>query len=409
MYIRDEMTTTATPVGYIVGLDTWRSALMLGGVILHGSIGLPPLGLFVAIDIISQTFRMGAFFGIAGVLTAIALAKRTPGLWLRRRLVQLGFPLAFGLFVISPFIWLMRTAAGDTAPTDALFNWYHLWFLAGLIAYSVIIYALIRLRLDGALEAHIVDLIERRIARPSTVLLFTAVTSAVLFGVAPSIMAATMSESTFAAFRTLQLIAGYLPMFFLGYFVGRIPELKSLLLNQSGSAIFIASMVILTYTIWFAFIAPNANSAFVVVGTADLRFVAAAVCPPAAFVLILRSALRVRSIPTLVQRVSAASYTIYLLHLPLAVLINISLRAFSANVYVAYITSVISSALTSFAFHNLVVARSSILLFVLNGKVKHRTQMNAKVGTLSSYQDGDGGTKAVAGNPPTYHTGNGSQ
>ncbi|MGW8281000.1 hypothetical protein ACWGK7_16075 [Sphingomonas aurantiaca] len=73
------MTETTPPVGYIIGLDTWRAALMLGGVVLHGSIGLPALGLFVAIDMISQTFRMGTFFGIAGILTAIALAKRAPG------------------------------------------------------------------------------------------------------------------------------------------------------------------------------------------------------------------------------------------------------------------------------------------------------------------------------------------
>ena len=371
------MAKSAPPVGYIIGLDAWRAALILGGIILHGSIGLPPLGLFGAIDIISQTFRMGAFFGIAGVLTAISLAKRTPSIWLRRRLVQLGFPLAFGLFVLSPSIWLMRTAAGDTAATGMLFNWYHLWFLAALIAYSIVIYAMIRLRLDRTLQACIVDLIERRLVLSSTVLLFTAVMSAVLFGIAPTIMAAAMSESAFAAFRTLQLVAGYLPMFLLGYLVGRIPELKSLLLNQPASAIRITAVVASSYLIWFALIAPNANSAFVAMGTADLRFVAASLCPPAAFVLILRSALRVRSVPALVQHVSAASYTIYLLHLPLVVLINLSLRAFLINTYVTYITSVICSALISFALHERVVVRSSILLVVLNGKVIGRPVIHA--------------------------------
>lgn len=186
-----------------------------------------------------------------------------------------------------------------------------------------------------------------------------------------------MSESTFAAFRTLQLVAGYLPMFLLGYLVGRIPELKSLLLNQPASAIRITAVVASSYLIWFALIAPNANSAFVAMGTADLRFLAASLCPPAAFVLILRSALRVRSVPALVQRVSAASYTIYLLHLPLVVLINLSLRAVLVNTYVTYITSVICSALISFAFHECVVVRSSILLVVLNGKVIGRPVIHA--------------------------------
>jgi glucan biosynthesis protein C len=319
------MTETPPPVGYIMGLDTWRAALMLGGVVLHGSIGLPALGLFVAIDMISQTFRMGTFFGIAGILTAIALAKRAPGEWLRRRLVRLGFPLAFGLFILSPFIWLMRTAAGDIAPTDTPFNWYHLWFLAALIAYSTIIYASIRLRLDEALETYFVDLIARKTVRSSTVLLFTAVTSATLFGIAPRIMAATMSDSTFATFRMLQLAAGYLPMFLLGYLVGRVPALKSLLLHQTRTATMIAVAITSSYMIWFALIALYANSAIVASGTADLRFVAAAIGPPAAFVLILRSALRVRSVPALVQRVSAASYTIYVLHLPLVVAINLAL------------------------------------------------------------------------------------
>ena len=391
------MTETTPPVGYIIGLDTWRAALMLGGVVLHGSIGLPALGLFVAIDMISQTFRMGTFFGIAGILTAIALAKRAPGDWLRRRLVRLGFPLAFGLFILSPFIWLMRTAAGDIAATDTLFNWYHLWFLAALIAYSTIIYALIRLRLDEALETYLVDLIARKTVRSSTVLLFTAVTSATLFGIAPRIMAATMSDSTFATFRMLQLAAGYLPMFLLGYLVGRVPALKSLLLHQTRTATMIALAITSSYMIWFGLIAPYAKSAIVAAGTADLRFVAAAIGPPAAFVLILRSALRVRSVPSLVQRVSAASYTIYVLHLPLVVAINLALRDSMVNIYFIYVISVIISASIAFAFHEVIVSRSSILLLVLNGNVKRHMAKNARIGASISHQNEDAEIRFIPG------------
>jgi peptidoglycan/LPS O-acetylase OafA/YrhL len=149
--------------------------------------------------------------------------------------------------------------------------------------------------------------------------------------------------------------------------------------------------------IWFALIAPYAKSAIVAAGTADLRFVAAAIGPPAAFVLILRSALRVRSVPSLVQRVSAASYTIYVLHLPLVVVINLALRGSMVNVYCIYVISVIISASIAFAFHEAIVSRSSILLLVLNGDVKRHMAKNARLGARISHQNEDAEIRFIPG------------
>ncbi|RYY44719.1 MAG: hypothetical protein EOP59_05720 [Sphingomonadales bacterium] len=361
------MSDLAGPRGHIVGLDAWRAALMLGGVLLHGSIGLPATGLFRAVDIISQTFRMGAFFGIAGVLTALVMTKRSPGAWLRRRTIQLGVPLAFGIAVLSPFLYLIARLGG-AEPPPLPFQWYHLWFLAGLLLYSAIVYALVQARFDTAIVARIEALIAHGRLRPSTVLLATAVASAMLFGAAPRAMAATMSASAIAAFPTLQLIAGYLPMFLLGYLVGRIPAFSTAMLTQRRGAAAVVVAVALGYLVWFWGIAPYLDPASEAIGTSRMRFVAAAICPPAAFVLILRSALDVQRMPTIVKRVAMASYTIYLLHLPLAAAINLALRPLAPGPYLSYAIAVTGSVVLSFTFHEHVVRRSAVLALVLNGK-----------------------------------------
>jgi len=365
------MSDAAGARGHIIGLDAWRAALMLGGVLLHGSTGLPSTALFRAVDIVSQTFRMGAFFGIAGVLTALVLANRSPGAWLRRRTIQLGVPLAFGIAVLSPFLYLIALLGG-VEPPPLPFQWYHLWFLAGLLVYSAIVYALVRARFDLAVVAHIEALIARRSLRPSTVLLVTAVASAILFGVAPRVMAAAMTASTMAAFPTLQLIAGYLPMFLLGYLVGRIPAFSTAMLTQRRGAIAVVVAVAAGYLVWFGAIAPYLDPASEAIGTSRMRFVAAAICPPAAFVLILRSALDIQHVPAIVKRVSAASYTIYLLHLPLAAALNLALRPLAPGPYLSYAIAVTGSVLLSFAFHEHVVRRSAVLALLLNGKPLYR-------------------------------------
>ena len=100
--------TSPTASARIEGLGTWRALLMLGGILLHATMGEEQRPAFAAINIISGSFRMGAFFMISGLLTGYAIRRRTdPAAWLKGRLLQLGIPTLFGIAVICPVIALL--------------------------------------------------------------------------------------------------------------------------------------------------------------------------------------------------------------------------------------------------------------------------------------------------------------
>ncbi|THG36742.1 hypothetical protein E5988_16550, partial [Sphingomonas olei] len=103
----------------IAGLDAWRATLMLGGLLLHGSLWQPPQALFTAVGVVSSAFRMGSFFALSGLLCGFALRKRTSREWLVRRLVQIGLPMSFGWGVLCPLVLLLCQSASKKDPLSA--------------------------------------------------------------------------------------------------------------------------------------------------------------------------------------------------------------------------------------------------------------------------------------------------
>ncbi|QLF68551.1 acyltransferase family protein [Peteryoungia desertarenae] len=101
------------------------------------------------------TFRMPAFFVVAGFFAAILLERRKPSQWLANRAVRLGIPFVTGLLLLSPVqLFLIRLAdavSGKTTYPQALdlihndishpgSDWImHLWFLPALLIYCVLL------------------------------------------------------------------------------------------------------------------------------------------------------------------------------------------------------------------------------------------------------------------------------
>lgn len=107
--------------------------------------------------------RMPLLMVIAGAATAFALERRGATSFLLDRMKRLLLPLAFGMLVIvPPQIYLERLASGaftgsylDFYPQvfafqpypRGAFSWHHLWFVAYLFVYSVVLLPLLaRLR-----------------------------------------------------------------------------------------------------------------------------------------------------------------------------------------------------------------------------------------------------------------------
>lgn len=161
------------------GLDALRGAMMILGVLLHAAmfyIATPPPGFAVILDpnrsvlfdgIVAfiHSFRMPAFFVLAGFFAALLVEKR--GLWgtYKNRLARVAAPLAVAMVTILPVTVVFATlfafaarfgnydfalptpqqqrifhreAVAQGIPVDQLFL-FHLWFLYYLCCFYLLI------------------------------------------------------------------------------------------------------------------------------------------------------------------------------------------------------------------------------------------------------------------------------
>ncbi|WP_070386776.1 acyltransferase family protein [Rhodococcus erythropolis] len=141
-------------------VDSLRVLLMFLGIPFHAAFvysGLPwytgengnPVISSVAAFI--HTFRMPAFFLVAGIFAARAITETTLGTWMRFRLRRLAVPLIAGTAILGP-IQLFIIAKTQTGPPDLVGRWtamlafpslwvFQLWFLLNLLIYSAILAA----------------------------------------------------------------------------------------------------------------------------------------------------------------------------------------------------------------------------------------------------------------------------
>jgi peptidoglycan/LPS O-acetylase OafA/YrhL len=101
---------------------------------------------------LNAAFFMGFFFLISGYFTGSSFDRKGSAAFVRDRLIRLGIPLlVFTFLVFGPLIWFWSGSSGN------FFAWYfgtyigrwqiesgHLWFVAQLLAYSLL-YALWRI------------------------------------------------------------------------------------------------------------------------------------------------------------------------------------------------------------------------------------------------------------------------
>lgn len=98
-----------------------------------------------AFTTICQTFFMGLLFFVAAYFTNHSFNKAAMGMAFNKRLIRLGAPILFYLFIISPLVYYLPILINQNAsiPYPHVFNLGHLWFIASLLVFTVI-YAFIR-------------------------------------------------------------------------------------------------------------------------------------------------------------------------------------------------------------------------------------------------------------------------
>ncbi|PWC26841.1 acyltransferase family protein [Teichococcus aestuarii] len=138
-------------------LDQLRAILMLAGIPYHVGLVYASHATWIVaspdtsevitwIIQFSHTFRMPAFFLLAGLFAMLVVRRHGPGMWLKGRVQRLGVPLATSLLVISPLM-VMASAVASGGASNAIpglieaartlsANWtVHLWFLIYLLVY----------------------------------------------------------------------------------------------------------------------------------------------------------------------------------------------------------------------------------------------------------------------------------
>ena len=357
--------------GRLEGLDAWRAVLMLGGLLLHGSVWQEDRPLFEGIALISHSFRMGSFFAISGYLCAAAMLKRPPRQWLTRRVAQIGLPTLFGLLVICPLISatiaLRPAQAHGTGPLP--FDWYHLWFLVALLIYApftVLAHEVEQRRRGAKGSVPSVD------SGPRTLLpLMLAVSgmSFVLMVAASLLVGALAPTAYYPMLSECRMIAGYLPLYLFGFAVMRLPRLQEAASASPRAPIAVVMVVATLYVGWYALVAPGIATHQRVWADEAVQLIGAALCPPAVFLLIVRSALRIRRTPAFLHRLCEASLTIYLVHMPLLVAINLAFATVDWNPYLEFSIAVSAAGLLAYGIHMFVVRPVPLLMLLVNGQI----------------------------------------
>ena len=189
--------------------------------------------------LLSSPWRLTLLFFVAGAASHFLLHKTTPGAFLRRRSLRLLLPLLFGMLVIVPLqpylevveklgyadginaFMRLYLAGYDGFCKDGcliLPTWNHLWFVAYLWVYTLLLAACVALLPASRLEA---------LARRTAAGLhgWKLIVLPALFLAAVRILLADHFPSTHALVDDWFNHATYLPMFLLGALVARSEQL----------------------------------------------------------------------------------------------------------------------------------------------------------------------------------------
>jgi len=370
--------------------DLIRALLMVAGIPYHASLiyrpeftwqvssaetsgGIAFLGSFL------HTFRMPAFFIIAGYFSILLLRRRGTKLWLKNRFLRLGVPLVSCMVLltpvqtwltvlhsVTPFDWKSSVilAAHEFATRPS--RWMaHLWFLADLLVMALLLGVAWRFR---ERVRWYVDLLTSKIAAlsPCAVLLLFAglgFWSIATFAGSRLVQSNNFLISALFGVINVPRVFHYLPYFGFGLLLGYSPRLLAAVTCPSRS-------------IWLVGFSTALLGAFVSLSS-DLQWkiVALILLPVSSVgmthVLLSAAATWFNHPRALVRRAVDLSFTVYIVHQPAIIAVGLILVESHMNAWISFIIVVTLALCISFALAA-IVARSSLLLFLFNGVLSNQ-------------------------------------
>ncbi len=328
-------------------------------------------GLFV-------TFRMPAFFIVAGYFAAMMLERRAPAAWLRSRLTRLGIPFLTGLVLLAPvqiaLIDIHAATTGAAALTEALnraardvthpdFSWImHLWFLPALIAYSILL-VLFQTLVPSTLKSGWGDRARSLCnARPGLALGLLVATVAlweVFVNQSQQLMLSIDGALAYLLAHGIDPYLRYLPFFFVGAALRSLSEVRMALVWRS---VWTLPAVAITTAVVASLLRGRDASGLDMAHNA----VDGAAAVLVSLVLIGMAERFFNRPDPRVDRIVDASFSIYLLHHPIIYALATLFLLVSWPPLAEFAVICLVTFLLSYAAHRL-IRRSAFSLFLFNG------------------------------------------
>lgn len=324
------------------------------------------------------TFRMPAFFIVAGYFAAMMLERRKPASWLRGRIIRLGIPFLTGLVLLAPIqiavIDLESALLGRSSMTTALdqvgrdlvhpgANWImHLWFLPALLAYSGLLVLIMAGRRFGRLD-HVIERTEAICrARPGlTLMLLILATAAweMMIHLSHQDMLARPGALPYLLAHGIDPYLRYPPFFLIGAVLRASPDIRCALVWTKGYGL-------PAFGIAAAILAAALRG--VEAGTWGVAYDALDGAAAILLSLVLIGiAERFWNRPdTRIDRIVDASFSIYLLHHPIIYALAALFILMQWPPVVEFLLICLATFALSYGIHRL-IRRSPLALFLFNG------------------------------------------
>jgi glucan biosynthesis protein C len=324
------------------------------------------------------TFRMPAFFMVAGYFAAMMLERRKPASWLRGRIIRLGIPFLTGLVLLAPIqiavIDLETALTGAISMTTALeqvgedlvhpgANWImHLWFLPALLAYSGLL-VLIMAGHRFARFDHVIDRTEAICrARPGLALLSLILATAaweMMIHLSHQDMLARPGALPYLLAHGIDPYLRYLPFFLIGAVLRASPDIRCALVWRKG-------LGLPTFGITAAILAAALRG--VEAGTWGIAYDALDGAAAILLSLVLIGiAERFWNHPDpRIDRIVDASFSIYLLHHPIIYALAALFILMQWPPVLEFLLICLATFALSYGIHRL-IRRSPLALFLFNG------------------------------------------
>lgn len=345
-------------------MDFARSVFMTLGVVLHTSAVFSPQTwrvqsvetsqVFEIIRLGIHTFRMQSFYLIAGFFAFMVLEKYDLFGYLKDRIIRLCVPMLFCGFTINyimNYYSIERNFNVDTFFTlDYLLSgtWMgHLWFLGNLIVYIFLLLILSKYLFKIDISSDYLYLLSIFL-----VPLFVFLSLRIGWRISP-----ILGRDIFVFFSFNQFMY-YFVYFFLGAFIYK----NEGLLNSSKRFLPLNIIVIFSFVFshYFNF---SFNEYFMEIFkylfTLNLVYLLIAL-----FFLLFNFE------NNIIRSFSDSSYTIYLLHQPIIVVLSFYLVKTSMNIYFLFFIISLSSFVVPFLVHKYFIKKNRVLRFLLNGNYK---------------------------------------